>query len=68
MNCSICGKPIRLSPTAAQRAAKDMHRTAKDYERMFTTHADCALQKREQETIELMRRTVERQKKARVVL
>jgi hypothetical protein len=45
--CTICHKPIRLTPSAAQRAAKDISgKTAKDYENIFTEHADCILAKR----------------------
>jgi hypothetical protein len=58
MNCTICGKPVVLSPSAAERAAKDNDpsHTAAYYTRLFPTHSDCALNKREQDTRELLRR------------
>jgi hypothetical protein len=68
MNCSICGKPVVLSPSAAQRAAQDSSRTAQEYTRLFPTHTECFLRKRKQETTELMRRVVAAQNKRRVVL
>lgn len=44
MNCSYCNKPITLGPSAKERAAKDTSgKTAKDYERLFTQHAECIL-------------------------
>lgn len=57
MNCTICKKPIVLSPSAAERAKNDESgRPASYYTNLFTTHSKCALAKREQDTIELMRR------------
>lgn len=57
MNCTICGKPITLSPSAAERAAKDVTgRPASFYTKLFTTHSSCALAKREADTLALMRR------------
>lgn len=55
MNCSICGKPIILVPSAKERAKK-YGRKPSDYTRLFTTHSECALAKREADTLELMRR------------
>lgn len=57
MNCSICGKRVVLIPSAAERA-KRYGGTAASYTRLFTTHSECAINKRERETIELMRRQV----------
>lgn len=56
MNCNICGKPVVLSPTAAERA-KRFGGKPSDYTAMFPTHGACALKKREEDTLELMRRT-----------
>ena len=55
MNCTICSKPIVLVPSAAERAKKSGGKPS-DYTKLFTTHAKCAVAKREQETVELMRR------------
>lgn len=57
MNCTICHRPIVLIPSAAERAAKDVAGNgAAYYTRLFTEHSDCTLRKREQDTLELMRR------------
>lgn len=57
MNCTICHKPIVLIPSAEARAASDVTgKTAKYYRNLFTTHSDCQIAKRNQESIELMRR------------
>lgn len=56
MNCTICGKPAVLVPSAAERAAKDPNMTAAKYTALFPTHADCALRKRQEETRALIRR------------
>ena len=53
--CTICRKPIVLVPSAAERAKRYGGRP-EDYTRLFTTHAECAVAKREQEARELMRR------------
>lgn len=55
MNCKICGKPVVLVPSAAERAAK-YGGSAKDYIALFTTHAVCYVAKRRKEVGELMRR------------
>lgn len=55
MKCSICGKPVVLVPSAAERAKKNGG-TAKEYEALFPMHADCLIKKREAETKALMRR------------
>lgn len=55
MNCTICGKRIILMPSAKARADK-YGGSPKDYIRLFTSHAECAINKREAETIALMHR------------
>lgn len=55
MNCKICGKRIRLVPSAEERARKFGGKPA-DYTRLFDTHTECALTKREADTRELMAR------------
>lgn len=57
MNCKICGAPIVLSPSAAERAAKlGTGETAAYYTRLFDTHAACALAKRKADTSALCAR------------
>jgi len=51
-NCTICGKPIVLIPSAKERAAKFGGKPS-DYTRLFTTHADCLIAKRSRESREL---------------
>lgn len=58
MNCSICHLPVRLVPSAEERAAKTGYPAA-FFTGLFKTHADCALEKRAAETTELMRRTAQ---------
>lgn len=58
MNCSICGKLVVLSPSAADRA-KNCGEAALFFIRLFTAHTQCQLDKRNRETLELMRRTRE---------
>ena len=60
-NCTICSKPIVLSPSAAVRAAK-YGNTPEHYLNLFTTHAECTLRMREKDTIDLMRRIREGKK------
>ena len=46
-NCTICGKPIILIPSAEQRAAKDVTgKSAEYYRNLFTEHSTCTLFKR----------------------
>lgn len=54
-NCTICGKKIVLIPSAKERAEKYGGKPS-DYTKMFTEHTVCTLSKREQDTVELMRR------------
>lgn len=57
MKCDICGKPIVLVPSAAERAATDKAgRPASYFAGLFRTHAECAINKRNADTSELMRR------------
>lgn len=57
MNCSICGKPIILVPSAAERARSDVTgKTAAYYTGLFTEHSECVVAKRTKETTELMKR------------
>lgn len=54
-NCTICGKRIVLIPSAKERTEKHGGKPS-DYTKMFTEHTACTLSKREQDTVELMRR------------
>lgn len=54
-NCTICGNPIILVPSATERAKKFGGKPS-DYTDIFTTHATCAIAKRQAEVAELMRR------------
>ena len=48
MNCTICGKPVVLIPSAAERARKDVTgNSAQYYTNLFPRHATCELKKRE---------------------
>jgi len=53
MKCTICGEPIVLVPSAAERAAKYGGKPS-DYTKLFTEHARCTISKREADTIDLM--------------
>jgi len=54
-NCTICGKVITLSPSAAERSRKT-GKPASYFTALFTYHADCLLIKRKEEASELMSR------------
>ena len=54
MNCTICKKVIKLVPSAKERAAKYGGKPS-DYTQLFTTHSTCAVAKRTQDSILLMR-------------
>lgn len=54
-NCTICRKPIVLTPSAAERA-KRFGGKPSDYAALFTEHADCTIAKRDRESRELMAR------------
>lgn len=55
MNCTECHKLIRLVPSATERARRYGGKPS-DYARLFTIHAECAIAKRERETVELIQR------------
>lgn len=55
MNCTICKKPIVLTPSAKERAAK-FGGTPESYTRLFTAHGTCQVAQRSQDAIEAMRR------------
>lgn len=59
--CTICGKRIVLVPSAEERAASDKSgRPASYYRSLFTEHAECTLQRRREQTAELMRKNKDR--------
>ena len=55
MNCTLCGKPVVLVPSAAERARKHGE-SAAYYTRLFPTHAECELAKRSKDTSDLIQR------------
>lgn len=59
MNCTICGKPVVLRPSAAERAAK-FGGVPGDYTKLFTEHSKCTINKRNQDTLDLMRNLKEK--------
>ena len=67
MNCTICGKPVVLVPSAAERARK-FGGAAADYTRLFTTHAECELAKRAADTSALVARLTKAAKEGEVWL
>ena len=58
MKCTICGKPIVLVPSAKERSEK-YGEPPSYYTKLFTTHTQCFLEKRERDTRELMKRLKE---------
>jgi len=54
-NCTICHKPIVLVPSAAERARKSGE-SPNFYLDLFRQHARCIVEKREAETVELLRK------------
>lgn len=56
MNCTLCNKPIVLVPSAEERAAI-YGQPASYFKNLFKQHSECALKKREEDTLELMRKT-----------
>jgi len=58
MNCTICGKPIVLVPSAEERA-RTSGETTQYYRRLFTEHSSCAIAKRNKEAYELMKKITE---------
>lgn len=57
--CRICGKPVRLSPSANERARRTGE-PASYYESLFPDHSTCVIRKNAEEVAELMRRRKER--------
>ena len=55
MNCTLCGYPVILIPSAAERAKK-YGGSPEQYTKLFPEHSDCIIKKRNRETIELIRR------------
>ena len=55
MNCTLCGKSVVLIPSAKERAEKTGGQP-EDYIRLFTTHADCQIAKRNADTLALLNR------------
>lgn len=55
MNCSICGKPVVLIPSAAERAKKNGGKP-EDYIKLFPHHAECYVKQRSAESVALMRK------------
>jgi hypothetical protein len=53
VNCCHCDQPIRLVPSATERAARFGGRPA-DYTRLFTAHADCTIRHRNELTSRLI--------------
>ena len=53
MKCNICGKEVVLIPSAKERAEK-YGNTPSFYTKLFPTHAQCALDKREADTLKLI--------------
>jgi hypothetical protein len=51
--CTICHKPITLSPSAKERAERHGG-SPSDYTNIFTTHSQCELDKRKADTSALM--------------
>ncbi len=66
-NCEICHKPVVLIPSAQERAAKHGG-AARDYIRLFDTHASCFIEKRKQDTLALIRRIVKQQQDRSVTI
>jgi hypothetical protein len=59
MNCTHCGKPVVLVPSATERAQR-YGGTPNDYVKLFPIHAQCQLDARKAATSELMARYRER--------
>lgn len=52
-NCTICGKPVVLVPSAAERS-RASGLPASYYLDLFTYHGECLIKKRNQETSALI--------------
>ena len=55
MNCSYCGKPITLVPSAKERADKYGGKPS-DYTALFTSHSVCMVENRRNQAKDLMQR------------
>src|SRR4051812_38052071 len=53
MNCLICGKKVELIPSAAERAKK-FGGKPEEYTAIFRMHAQCVLEQRKAEVLELI--------------
>ena len=67
MNCEICGDPVVLVPSAAERAAKNGG-TPAYYTKLFPTHTDCQLAKNKAEQSAAMKRARDRMDADKVTL
>ena len=56
MNCTICGKAVVLIPSARARARKYGDHPARYYTSLFREHTDCAINKRNADTLALIAR------------
>ena len=54
MKCKYCSKPVVLVPSAKERAARYGGKPS-DYTELFTSHSECAIAHRNEETLKLMR-------------
>lgn len=52
--CPICNKPITLTPSAGERS-RQTGNMAEYYTRLFTTHSNCFIEKRKQDTLNFLR-------------
>ena len=55
MNCTICGEPIVLVPSAQQRAER-FGGLPSHYTKLFTAHGACQVKKREEDTLRLLKK------------
>lgn len=57
MNCNICDKPIILIPSAQERSKNDLNGNPPGYFiSLFRTHSECLINKRNKDTVKLMRK------------
>lgn len=54
MACKYCGKPVKLSPSAEERAAAS-GQSAAYYRELFPNHSACMVAARSAASVELMR-------------
>lgn len=55
MDCTICGRPVTLAPSASERARKFGGKPS-NYAALFTAHASCIVEKRSAESRDAVRR------------